>query len=148
MKVAVDTNFLVYAGSFDDVERRDRAIRILEQIPNGRIVVPVQVLGELFHVLTRRMRLSNDVASRDVIVFAAIYQVAETSKAAFYGAIDLAAAHGFQIFDALIVASAAEAGCSWLLSEDMHDGFTWNGVTIVNPFSPDRRELIEGLIAG
>jgi predicted nucleic acid-binding protein len=35
----------------------------------------------------------------------------------------------------LILAVTAEAGCRVLLSEDMHEGFTWRGVTVVNPFA-------------
>jgi predicted nucleic acid-binding protein len=35
----------------------------------------------------------------------------------------------------VILAAAAEAGCRLLVSEDMQAGFTWGGVTIVNPFA-------------
>ena len=37
-------------------------------------------------------------------------------------------------YDALIVASAIEAGCDTLYSEDMQHGRTIGGVAIVNPF--------------
>jgi predicted nucleic acid-binding protein len=50
-------------------------------------------------------------------------------------ATDLAADHQLTIWDATILAAAAEAGCRLLLSEDMQGGFTWRGVTIVNPFA-------------
>jgi predicted nucleic acid-binding protein len=39
-------------------------------------------------------------------------------------------------WDSLIAASAHHAGCSLLLSEDMHDGLDLGGLRIVNPFSP------------
>jgi predicted nucleic acid-binding protein len=32
-----------------------------------------------------------------------------------------------------------------LLSEDMHEGFTWGGVTIVNPFASPAHELLDDL---
>jgi predicted nucleic acid-binding protein len=59
---------------------------------------------------------------------------------------DLVADHQFAIWDAVILASASEAGCRLLLSEDMQDGFTWGGVTIANPFAPEPHKLLRGLL--
>jgi predicted nucleic acid-binding protein len=40
------------------------------------------------------------------------------------------------IYDALVVAAALEAGCATLYSEDLHDGQTIDGqLTIRNPFA-------------
>ena len=33
-----------------------------------------------------------------------------------------------------------------LLSEDFHSGFTWRGVTVVNPFAEPRAPLLTGLL--
>jgi hypothetical protein len=33
-----------------------------------------------------------------------------------------------------------------LLSEDMQDGFIWNGVPVVNPFGKVRHSLLAGLL--
>jgi predicted nucleic acid-binding protein len=49
-------------------------------------------------------------------------------------AIDLHRLHGFSFWDALIVRSAKQAGCSVLLSEDMQDARDIDGLQIVNPF--------------
>ena len=38
--------------------------------------------------------------------------------------------------DAVILSAAAESGCRLLLSQDLQEGFTWNGVTVTNPFAP------------
>lgn len=38
---------------------------------------------------------------------------------------------------------AAESRCRMLLSEDLRHGFTWRGVTVVNPFSEPRDPLLE-----
>jgi len=45
-----------------------------------------------------------------------------------------------------MLSAAAEAGCSLLLSEDMHQGLTWNGVTIVNPFAQPGDARLEQLL--
>jgi predicted nucleic acid-binding protein len=39
-------------------------------------------------------------------------------------------------WDALLIATAAEAGCTLILSEDLQDGSTLGGVGIHNPFDP------------
>ena len=64
-----------------------------------------------------------------------MFTVMPTTEAVLSRGIDVAVAHGLAIWDAIILAAAAEAGCRMLLSEDMHEGFTWGGVTIVNPFA-------------
>ena len=46
-----------------------------------------------------------------------------------------ARAHGFRFHDALILASALDAGCDTLLTEDFQTGRRVDGLTIVNPFA-------------
>jgi len=46
----------------------------------------------------------------------------------------LAEDHRLSFYDALIVASAIEAGCNVLYSEDMQHGRAIGGLTIANPF--------------
>ena len=60
---------------------------------------------------------------------------------------DLAVHHVLSIWDAVILSAAAAAGCRLLLSEDLQDGFTWNGVTVVNPFPGRRHPLLAALQA-
>ena len=57
------------------------------------------------------------------------------------GAMTMSTDHPMQIFDAMIMAAADEAGAHVLLSEGLQDGFTWRGLTVCNPFAaePDAR---------
>ena len=50
-------------------------------------------------------------------------------------ALALSRTHGFSFYDSLIVASALEAGCDTLLTEDLQTGRRIVGLTIVDPFS-------------
>lgn len=70
-----------------------------------------------------------------------------TTVSAFDAATTLAADHGLTIWDAVILAVAAEAECRLLLSEDMQHGFLWRGVTIVNPFAGDPHPLLVAALA-
>jgi predicted nucleic acid-binding protein len=74
------------------------------------------------------------------------FAVAETSVAVVLGATDLAAAHRLSIWDSVIVSAAAEAGCRLLITEDLQDGFTWQGVTVANPFAKVLHPLLDSLL--
>jgi len=59
----------------------------------------------------------------------------ETSATVMISATDLASDQGLTIWDSVVLAASAEAGCRLLLSEDLQEGFTWRGVTVTNPFA-------------
>jgi predicted nucleic acid-binding protein len=61
-------------------------------------------------------------------------------------ALDLATEHRLQIFDAIILAASAEAGCRMLLTQDMQDGFVWRGMTVANPFAATLHSLLADLL--
>jgi predicted nucleic acid-binding protein len=61
-------------------------------------------------------------------------------------AADLATDRHFAIWDAVILAAASQGGCRYLLSEDLQDGFTWGGVTVLNPFAAPRLALLNSLL--
>ena len=57
----------------------------------------------------------------------------ESTPAAWRGAMDLCVAHQLASWDALVLNVAAEGGARLLLTEDLHPGFSWRGVRVVNP---------------
>lgn len=134
MRLAVDTNVLVYAEGQEAPEKTETARRLLGSRELS-VVVPVQVLGEFFRVVTGRYAWTREKAQQSISVFRRVFDVSPTTVAAFDDALELATAHRLQIWDAIIVGVAREAGCAILLSEDMQDGFAWSGVTVVNPFA-------------
>lgn len=143
--IAIDTNILAYAEGIDDIEREAASRAVIQGLPGDALVIPAQALGELFNVLVRRGWPS----ARARIVVAAWhsgYTTADTTEAAMIAAIDLAADHRLHIWDSVMMSVAAEAGCQILLSEDMQDGFTWRGVTVVNPFVSPQHPLLTALL--
>lgn len=139
--IALDTNILAYGEGVGDDERRNRATEILRAVPRARLVVPAQVLGELFNVLVRNGRARSE-AKRTAMEWHANVSVVATTPDCVASAIELAAANQLQIWDAIILAAAASAGCTILLSEDLQHGFTWGGVTVVNPFTHPQHPLL------
>jgi predicted nucleic acid-binding protein len=146
MKVALDTNVLAYAEGLNDAERHDTAIDLVHRLPQEAAVIPVQVLAELFNVLVRRAGKSRRAAREALLSWRDTFAVVETSPETMLAAIDLATDHQFGIWDAVILSAASQAGCRLLLSEDLQEGFTWGGVTVVNPFTSPRHALLDALL--
>lgn len=146
MRAALDTNILVYAEGVNGTERRGVALELLARLPQDSTVIPVQVLGELFSVLTRKAGKPRAKAREAMLSWFDAFPVIETSPEIVVAAADLATDHQFGIWDAVILSAASEANCRLLLSEDLQEGFTWGGVTVVNPFAAPRHVLLDALL--
>ena len=146
MRVALDTNILAYVEGVNGASRKESATEMVAKLPAESTYVPVQVLGELFRVLVRKAKYKPESARVAIFNFLDIFSLIETSPSVITAAADLSVDHGLDIWDAVILAAAASAGCRLLLSEDMQEGFTWNGVTVTNPFLPARHKLLSALL--
>ena len=146
MLVAIDTNVLAYAEGAGDVTRHAQALALLTRLPEAAVVLPVQVLGELFRVLVGKLKLSPARARETVLHWSDAYAVRDSTWGALQSAFDLSAAHGLSIWDSLILSVAAEQRCRLLLSEDLQDGFTWRGTTVVNPFAQSVHALLGAML--
>ncbi len=146
MRVALDTNILAYAEGIGDAPRCARAIQLIEELPAELVLLPAQTLGELFRVLIGKAKWKADLTQVAIMNWADSFEVADSSWSAFQAAMDLSIDHGFQIWDALIMAVAAENRCRLLLSEDLQNGFIWRGVTVVNPFAAPSSPLLDKIL--
>lgn len=106
MTVFFDTNVLVYTATSDPRKRQaDRIIRA-----GG--IVSVQVLHEIAHVASRRLRQRWDIIEFALEQFRlSLEEIRLLTYEANAAALKLARNDGFCFYDALIVASAIEAGC-------------------------------------
>jgi predicted nucleic acid-binding protein len=148
VKVALDTNVLAYAEGVNDAKKRDIALDLVRRLPREAAVIPVQVLGELFNVLVRKAGRSRAAARDALLGWRDTFATTETTPQVMLTAADLATDHSFGIWDAVILAAVSQAGCRLLLSEDLQDGFTWGGITVVNPFASPRHALLDSLLRG
>jgi predicted nucleic acid-binding protein len=130
----LDTNVLVYADDLDAGPKCSRAREILrEALEAGTGVTSTQVLQEFFVVSTRKLGVPADVARRKVELLARM-DVVRIEVGDLLGAIDLHRLHSISFWDALVVRCAQRAGCRVLLSEDLQDGRTFDGVRVEDPF--------------
>ena len=129
MSAFLDTNILVYAQQ-SGVKGKISQDLIAE---GGRI--SAQVLNELANVLYKKQAKSwDDIALVFEDINNALDPALPLTAATSRTALALASEHGLHYYDALIVASAIEAGCDMLFSEDMQHGRRFGRLVIVNPF--------------
>ena len=137
--LALDSNILVYlAGTAfvpADIPKIARVQILVGSLNKVAILVaPVQALGELFVVLKRAG--ADPADARDIVnEYSQSFLPAASLPQTMAAALDLVVEHKFQLWDALILTAASQAGCTLLLSEDMQHGFTHRGLTIVNPLT-------------
>jgi predicted nucleic acid-binding protein len=134
VRVALDSNVLVYAEGVNGPARQLVALEALRDVEADDLLVPVQALAELFAVLTRKARMPAAQARAAVLGWVDACEVIDTRLSTLTEAMELVATHRLSPWDAVILAAAAGEDCRILLSEDMQAGFTWRGVTISNPF--------------
>jgi predicted nucleic acid-binding protein len=146
MKVALDSNILIYAEGLTEDHRNERAQKIIAAMSPDRLVIPVQSISETLFWLVNRAKLTRAAASERAQFWLLNYVPQAVNEDAMIGALDIVASHGLQVFDAVILSCAEEAGAPVLLSEDMQHGFRWRGVTVINPFLAEPHPLIKTLV--
>jgi predicted nucleic acid-binding protein len=147
MRVALDTNVLAYAEGVNGPFMKNRALDLVKGLPPGSAVLPAQTLGELFQVLVRKAGRPPASARAAILGWRTAFPVFPTSAATVLMAADLVVSHSFSFWDAVVLTAASQAECHLLLSEDMQDGFVWQGVTIANPFAPAKHPLLKALVS-
>jgi predicted nucleic acid-binding protein len=126
-----DTNVFVYAVVQDD----PRSQQAEDLIAEGG-TVSVQVLNEFTDVVRRKAKMPWDEVRFAIENIKALCPdplpvTIDTHKEA----LAIAEKYGYRVYDALMIASALEARCTILYSEDMQDGQVIAGrLTIRNPF--------------
>jgi predicted nucleic acid-binding protein len=146
MRYALDSNVILYAEGINDFARRDIANDLIIAIGDDPLIIPIQALGEVQLALILKAGFSKSKAFECVSKWIDDSTVQETSVEVFNSALAIATGHGLRIWDAIILASAAEAGAHYLFSEDMHEGFTWGSTEIVNPFAAQPKPIVEKLL--
>ncbi len=146
IRIALDSNILIYAEVEPETEKGRRAAEIiLLAAQNG--VIPVQVFGEFLRFVQRRAPAAFASACAQVDVYSSLFVTPATSDEILSLAMAIAEAHGLQMWDAVICAAAERAGARVLVTEDLQDGRDLGGLRILNPFNPANDAAFAGLVA-
>ena len=135
-RVFVDTNILYYAFDRFGGAKRERARECLDALwEEDRGALSLQVLQEFFQNCVRKLAEPNALAlAREALTLYRPWLREATTLDTVLRATQLMELAQLSFWDALIVASAAEAGAATLLTEDLSHGQIIAGVRVENPF--------------
>ena len=133
-RFSLDTNLLVYFFDPRDPHKQALSQQIVFAAAARDCVLGLQSIGEFYTVATRKKILPASLAGHEALNLLATFPSFQASLDCHRIALREAAAGRFSYWDAVLLASAVEAGCSLLLSEDMKDGIRLGDITVRNPF--------------
>lgn len=135
--VTIDTNVLVYAFDHRFPAKREAAMDIVSRWRALGGPIGLQVVGEAFRVLTRRLNAEADVVQAILSQFVLRHPSFTANRASLLTAMELAATGRLSFWDANLLSAAEAAGCTHILSEDMADGFRLGRLEVVSAFAED-----------
>jgi predicted nucleic acid-binding protein len=147
VRVSLDTNLLVYAADSQAGDRHGGAVALTRRAVGGDCVLCLQCLAEFFHAVTRKGVMTPKDAHSLVDEWRTVFPVHAASEESLLDAIRAHREHGLAFWDAMLWATARDAGCGLLISEDFQDGRTLGGVTFVNPFLERNDTLLRAALA-
>ena len=130
-KIALDTNILIYSHDKVDLHKQDIARTLLGLYP----LISTQTISEYINVLKRKILIPKYELIDLCLENLNDCTIHPVSISTLKIAKNIVQRYNLQIFDSIIVASALEANCVTLYSEDMHHGLlVENRMEIINPF--------------
>jgi predicted nucleic acid-binding protein len=124
-----DTNIALYLLSAD-ARKADRSEALLAA--GG--TVSVQVLNEFVAVARRKHQAPWPSVHATLQALCTVCKVEPLTLPMQQRAVKIAARLGFTIYDATIIASALDAGCTTLYTEDLQHGQRIDGLLVCNPY--------------
>jgi predicted nucleic acid-binding protein len=129
-KVFADTNVLLYLLSEQD-PRNTRAAAIF----GSRPTISTQVVNEFAVNCLRKAGKTREETAALALALLDCCDVQAVAESTVRLGLTLSTRYRLSIWDAMILASALEAGCEVLYSEDMqHQQLIEERLTIINPF--------------
>ena len=138
IRAFVDTNILVYLHSKADEQKRNRAYSVIKQCYRQ---ISTQVLNEFCNVCTKKWKFTkekNQWLTKQICSYCNVLYIYEDT---IDKALDIHDRYKFSYYDSLIIASALESNCSYLLSEDMADGLVIEGRLIIQNIFANENSL-------
>lgn len=147
MKITIDSNILIYALDRTESVKNPQAVELMIQAGRrDNIVLTAQAIGEFINVIRRKRRDRLHEAMSRMAEWAEVFTILPTTTEDLQRAIAFAETHALQFWDALIWQVARADGVKWLLSEDMQDGLSINGMTVIDPFNAANRAKLAMLL--
>ncbi len=133
----IDTNVFVYQIENIDARKTRLADDLIRGgIASGEACISFQVVQECINTFVRKAEITlNEAQMRHYLedVLHPLWKV-YPSLALYQSSLEIRRRYGFGFYDSLIVASALEAGCKILYTEDLQHGQRIDELVVTNPF--------------
>jgi predicted nucleic acid-binding protein len=123
-RFTLDTNLLVYSVDQGEAVKHPLAAQILLAAPHVDCWLTLQALSEFYWAISRKRIMPLSEAAAQIDDWLIYFPTASASSGAVQASVAHAVAGPASYWDALLVATAAEAGCTLILTEDLQDGAT------------------------
>ena len=127
----IDSNIWLYAFMDESSSKHASATALIQQ--NG-VVLSTQVVNEVCNNLIRKADYTEPEIQQTIQNWVAVYPILDVTLPIIRQASVLRVAYRLSYWDSLILATAQDAGCSVVYSEDMQDGLRIGALTLRNPF--------------
>jgi len=129
-KFFLDSNICIYAFDIDS-KKKEKA---LDLIVSEQATVSTQVLMETANVAGKKLKFNQEEIELSVNYITTFCSLHCIELSTIQLAFQIKRRYQYTLYDSLIVASALEANCKVLYTEDMQHGHFIDHMRIVNPF--------------
>ncbi len=133
----IDTNIFIYQLEQQDDRKAELAKNLIQQgIAEGTACISFQIVQECLNVILHKAKivLTEDETQKYLpSILAPLYQL-QPNIQTYSTALNLRSRYKYRFYDSLILATALEADCRTLYSEDLQHGQRIEQLTIKNPF--------------
>jgi predicted nucleic acid-binding protein len=133
-RITLDTNILIYAVDKDAGTRHQKAMAIVDDVVEQICVLTLQALSEFFSAVTRKGKMPIRDAQEQIQDWQLLFPIILPKTTTLQLAINAVENHRLSFWDAMLWATAKQAGVTALLSEDFQHGRELEGVHFRNPF--------------
>lgn len=146
MRFTLDSNILVYALANASPEKREIARTVLLKSVAADAFLTAQVVGEFLNVIRRKFPTFFGEAIEQAKRLEHVFQIVATTTPNLIEGAELSAQHRLQFWDSVLWQVARSAGAAFLITEDLQDGFTLQGMTVLDPFAASNAERLAELL--
>jgi predicted nucleic acid-binding protein len=130
-KAFIDTNILVYLYFGGDELKKQRAINALDEFD---AIISTQVLNEFCNVGIKKLRLPISAIQLSIDEILSTCDLAIIREQTIKQALALMENNSVSYYDSLMLSSAIECECKYMLTEDLSNGQIVGHVIIKNIF--------------
>lgn len=136
-KIFIDTNIYIYFLLEDEknLNKKERVQNLITQFQNKDILISIQVLNEIYNTLLK-YKIEEDLIREKLNLIISKTILIQTNLYTLEKCWGLQEKYKYSYWDSLIIASALQADCGILYTEDLHNNHEIEGkLKIINPFT-------------